>query len=218
MPKTGFNLLRPQVEPPTVWSKLYDYVVGTARVVVIFVELVVVVAFVWRIIIDVQSKNLDDEIRVKESIISTFAQAEREFKQIQKKTGAYDIIWTGTRSFTNNYAEINKYLPLSLHEFTIQLNKDTVYITGTANVSEIQSMEDDLNKSETFTKKIDNITSAGTSGSALASFSLRLTVDKLEYRKITDVITTTITPGAPSGAPVPTLPGSTIQPTIFTTP
>ncbi len=218
MPKTGFNLLRPQVEPPTVWTKLYDYVVGTARVVVIFIELVVVVAFVWRIIIDVQSKNLDDEIRVKESIISTFAQAEREFKQIQKKTGAYDVIWTDTRAFTNNYAEINKYLPLSLHEFTIQLNKDNVFITGTANVSEIGTMEDSLNKSETFSKKIDNITSAGTSGSELASFSLRLNIDTLEYRKISDVVTTTITPGAPSGVPVPTISGSTVQPTIITTP
>ena len=205
MPKKAFNLLRPQVEPPTVWTKLYDYVVGTARIIVIVVELVVVVAFAIRIVVDVQSKNLDEEIAIKESIIATFAQAELRFREIQDKTRSFETIWTKSEEFSENYAEINNYLPATLAEFTVQITADTVFVTGSATNEDIQRMEESLNNSTRFTKKIDEITSEGGAGNILATFTIRSDIKKKTFKELTLVATEEESQNLVSPTPTPSL-------------
>ncbi|MFQ5492958.1 MAG: hypothetical protein ACE5DX_02240 [Candidatus Dojkabacteria bacterium] len=216
MAKKGFNLLRPQIEPPTVWTKVYDYIVGSARVIVILVELVVVLAFVVRLVVDVQSKNLDEEIVVKEAIVKSFAQAEARYVRIQNKTGAFNAIWTNSPIYIQLYSEINGYIPNSAREMTIQIDNDKIFITGIAITSEIGEMENAFKNSDTFYKQeLDQLETEGVSDDTLGNFTLRAQLNELPMRELIDQTVL----DQPEVIPTPTLfeDNSTVLPTLTDT-
>jgi len=62
MSEQGFNLLKPQKTPPTLWEKIYAWVLGTARIIVIIVEIIVVFSFGARIAVDTIASRLDKEV------------------------------------------------------------------------------------------------------------------------------------------------------------
>ena len=132
--KKGFNLLKTQAEPPSVWTKVYDWVIGTARIVIIVIEVIVLVAFVIRIFIDLQGKELDKKIEQGEAILNVLKTNEADFRLIQSKTSTYSTIWNSTPDYSEMIATINASLPInvSITNLTISINKDTLTITGVA--------------------------------------------------------------------------------------
>lgn len=181
----GFNLLKPQLEPPTVWTKIYDWIVGTARLVVIIVELIVVVAFGIRLFVDIQERQLDDDIATKESIIRALQESETRYIKIQSKTGAFRDGWEETPVYTDVYAEINNYLPVDAVELSVQVQGDRVFASGRASVSEIGKMEASFKDSDTFKDtELVQLESKGSSSSELAEFSLRTNIREINYREV----------------------------------
>lgn len=195
----GFNLLRPQVEPPTVWTKLYNYVVNTARVVVILVELVVVVAFVIRIVVDVQSKNLDEEIQTKEAVVKAFQSSEFNYRKIQNKTSAFESIWTSALTFSELYSEISRYIPTDIKEIGVQITDNSVFVSGSAIVSDIGLIEAAFKNSPNFIRQeLDQVESEGSTTDVLGNFTLRADIREGKTRTIpTDLDTTVNTTPTP---------------------
>ena len=105
MSNRGLNLLKLQVEPPTVWTKLYDWILSTSRVVVIVVELLVVVAFAIRLVVDIQSKFLDREIETKETVMSQWREEEARFRKIQDKAKAFENSWILSTAYTEIFTQ-----------------------------------------------------------------------------------------------------------------
>lgn len=189
MSKKGFNLLRPQIEPPTMWTRVYDWVVGSARVIVIIVELVVVVAFAIRIVVDVQSNNLNEQIATKEAILQTFAEAELRYLSTQAKTDAYRDLWETSVEYSTIFAEILSYLPTTSQELVVQMStRSGLFVSGSAEVNEIAQMESSFKASQNFTRQeLDSIEGEGAIISATYAFSARFSEIPMKMFPVTGI-------------------------------
>jgi len=132
--KKGFNLLKIQAEPPSVWTKIYNWVLGTARVVIVTIEVMVLIAFVIRIVVDLRGKELDAQIERGEAVLDVLKASEEQFRIIQAKTAAYKQIWTNTPDYSDLIENINSLLPVntSISELTIYIDKEIITISGVA--------------------------------------------------------------------------------------
>jgi len=185
--KQGFNLLKAQVEAPTVWTKVYDWVVGTARLVVIAVEIAVVVAFAIRLIVDVQSAKLDEEIKSKETRVSYIRKSGEleKYNRIQTKTKSFEYMWTESQIFSEIYMNINRYLPNNFIEGSVSVDKTRISIAGKATVIEIERLEKNL-KNSAILKGVElkNIETQGSSPTELAEFSIIAHIRESEMRVV----------------------------------
>ena len=147
--KKGFNLLKEQVEPPSVWTKIYDWVLGTARIVIIIVEVIVLIAFGIRILIDLQAKELDSKIEQSDAVMNVLLTSETSFRQIQNKTAAYETLWNGTMNYSDVVNNINSLLPVntSITNLTIAIDQENVTISGVADKTreeDVRLLEENL--------------------------------------------------------------------------
>lgn len=117
-----------------MWSKVYDWVLGTARIIIIFIEVIVLIAFVIRIVVDLRGKDLDSQIERGEAVLNVLKTSETQFRIIQAKTAAYQNIWTNTPDYSLLLENINSLLPVntSISELTIYIDKEIITISGIA--------------------------------------------------------------------------------------
>jgi len=183
MGKRGLNLLKSQVEPPTVWSKLYDWIVSTARIIVMIVELVVVVAFVVRLVVDVQSKRYDEEISDQEAIVGQFKDAETRYRKVQDKTKAFEQSWILSAVYTEIFTEINRYVPQNAQELNVQVDKDQIVISGLAPNSAVGQLETSLKNSEKLQgTEVKQIQSTSNNPNELAQFVITTKIKNIKAR------------------------------------
>jgi hypothetical protein len=84
-PRQEINLL-----PKEPWEKgflgqLFKWVVSVGRYVVVFTELIVIGAFLYRFGLDLQLTNLRGSIKEQQAIINTFGDLEAKFRNTQSK-------------------------------------------------------------------------------------------------------------------------------------
>ena len=77
--KKGFNFLKPQIEPPSAWTSIYEWITKTAKAVLIVFEIAVILALVIRIFVDVQAKNIDEQIDTLETIMQSRSFEEQKY-------------------------------------------------------------------------------------------------------------------------------------------
>jgi hypothetical protein len=157
--KKGFNLLKQQAEPPSVWTKIYDWVVGSARIIIIGVEALVIIAFGIRIYVDFQAKELDKEVEVAERIMSNMGSNELKFRNIQLRTASYETIWTNSINYLPLLQHINDLLPSNaqIEDLTIVITKDAITIEGKAPKTQeniIKEYENNLKTRSTFLEAV----------------------------------------------------------------
>jgi len=185
MSKQGFNLLRPQIEPPSMWTKVYDYIIGSARLIIIIVELIVVGAFVVRIFTDIESNNLNEQIKTKEAILASFSEAEQRYVNIQSKSSAYEKIWEESYKYSTLFSEVNSYLPVSAQEYGVRFNEKTVFLNGKAPLREVSEMESKFKQSNTFSRQeLDQIQTEGSNTNVLGTFSFRADIENMDKKVI----------------------------------
>jgi hypothetical protein len=155
--KKGFNLLKSQAEPPSVWSKLYEWVLGSARIIIILVEIVVLIAFGFKVWVDIQGKELDKSIERSEAIVNAMATSEKEYRLVQAKTSSYKTIWDASIDYSKLLENINSILPItsSIKDITVSFDKEQISISGISpksKESEIKNLENDLKNNSPFLK------------------------------------------------------------------
>jgi Tfp pilus assembly protein PilN len=201
--KQGFNFLKPQVEPPSVWTKVYDWVVSTARVILIIAEIAVIIALGVRIVIDIQGKQLDEQIKNLQSLMDIRKDEETKYRTLQSHVQGFATAWTNTPSYAAILVAVNKELPLSATNIQVSINTNTVSISGYALSSELNVMEKDLKTSPLFTKSTLSrlevaSQTAGNIGVGFAKFSFDTTIVNLDMRVLptpTAEVTDTPQPG-----------------------
>ncbi len=185
--KQGFNFLKPQVEPPSPWSRIYDWVVGTARAILILFEIAVVIALGVRIVVDVQSKNIDEQITTLETIMSQRALEEQKYRDLQIKTGAYATIWTTGQIYSELFDLINEYIPPSAVQFNVNLEGDLIRIDGKASNADIKQMENGLKQSNLFKDtKLTILEVASDDPNFLSKFSFTSQAQNPKFRQLHD--------------------------------
>lgn len=155
-----FNLLKPVKPPPTFWDKTYDWVLGKARVVILITELLIVAAFVAKVIVDTQARTKDEEIATLRNELGFYSsQREPVFRDIQRRDSAYQRIWTNAAEYTEVLNEIYSYVQNPGLQLTVSAEKNRVSIFGYDDLSSVQNLETQLKSSPTFSSVfVDTLT------------------------------------------------------------
>lgn len=81
----SINLLPNDESDQTIVSKIVAWLLGTFRLMVICVELIVIIGFLSRFFLDSRNADLTDEINAKKALVESYLPFEREFRYQQLK-------------------------------------------------------------------------------------------------------------------------------------
>jgi len=178
--KKGFNLLKNQVEPQTKWTKLYHWTTSTARVIMILVELVIVVAFGIRVVVELQFKNLNKDIAVKEDVLLALQDNEIRLRTIQNRADIYKNLWDGTDYYSNVYTELTRIVPATVQELNVQIVENELIVKGYTDTATIEQIETGFKNSPQF--RMTELLNVETQGQSLDSFTLKTRFNNLPKR------------------------------------
>lgn len=155
MPKhvPSINLLH-KVNSSTSMDKILTWALSVGRWIVIFTELIVIGAFIWRFSLDIKLSNLKEEIETQKNHIKAFSSVEQEFRLVQKRINSVAGALNSQPDIKGIFSEFNKSFPLTtdLSINKLNWNKNTISISGEAiDEKTISIFENNLRSSEMVT-------------------------------------------------------------------
>ena len=116
------NLLPQEIFAKTTLGRVLTWLLSTFRYIVIFVEMIVVIAFLSRFWFDSQITDLNDEIKQKVAIISSFQNFEKQFRSSQTKLSLYDQLATQPQGLTKYTNTIFLLVPPDTRIISVSVN------------------------------------------------------------------------------------------------
>lgn len=161
--KGTFNLLKPYTPPPTSWDRVYEWLVGKARIVMIVAEIAVALSFVTKVVVDVQAKNFDDQIGSANFELTAFAaNLEPRLRHIQQKSQTYQRVWEGSTAYAAVVAEILGSIPNLSSAIDVRITDNRLSIRSDDRIEVLSQIEERIKASPTFSAvSISNLTSEG---------------------------------------------------------
>lgn len=185
--KKVFNLLKPKKEPPTAWDKVYGWMVTRARVIIIVLQVFIAIAFISKVVVDLQARTITEEIkRIDADIAFNFGSVEPRIRTLQQKSGAFVNIWKKSTSYTPVLKEINTYLNVNNPELTVAFSDNTLTITGIANRNQVAEVEQAIKTSSNFLNvELFEIKAEGNEVTqGIGGFGIRATINPTIVRKL----------------------------------
>lgn len=190
-PKTRriFNLLKPYTPPPTGWDKIYDWLLGRARIIMVIAEIIVAITFMAKVVVDTQAKGFDDEIKFQDFELQRFAvSVEPVINKLQNKAQMYQQLWDGSSSYADVLAEIHSYIPNPGSELLITINREEVSIAGEESFDALAQIEEAMKQSDTFSEVSVSQLNTDTSGPSGISGDYLLTATIAKVKNRTKII------------------------------
>jgi len=151
MAEKFFNLLTPVKKPKTYWDKIYDWVLNQAKLVIFIVEILIVIAFVLRVVIDNTAKERRenfDEIAIQ--IQNLEDNYEQEIRQTQRKESEYTKIWQRSFNYSEALSEIVNYVGVPQDEFAVRMAGGNIIILGYQDLDSLRNLEEEMKSSTRF--------------------------------------------------------------------
>lgn len=108
--KSQINLLPQEEFESSLVGRTLKWALSSFRILVIITEMVVMAAFLSRFWLDARKSDLGEEIRQKQSIISSQMAFEKDFKDIQARLAVFSELSEG-KIISETLATITSYLP-----------------------------------------------------------------------------------------------------------
>jgi len=196
MSLTGFNLLQNVDTPPDVWDKVYDWVTKVGRTLIMIVEVTVIIAFVSRIIIDTQTKNLTERVTADSQQLVSFKIKEGEFRDDQSRFIAYKTIWNGNSTYSQVLQDVITVLPPNIPDLTMSIRDNIITIDGTGDINAIGTFETTLKNNTAEFDDVQVIQVQDKLNTKQATFGIKLTVKQalLVKRNPIGTVTTNSSP------------------------
>lgn len=153
-----FNLLQPLKTPKTYWDKIYDWLIMRARVVIIIVEILIVVGFVGKIVVDNIGKNREqvyDDLRSQIDIVASSNEA--TFRTIQTKSDEYLKLWENSSQYGDVMEELSGYINFNTTT-SITIDGYSLTISGFQALDEIDRLENNMKNSPNYSEVLTNLT------------------------------------------------------------
>ena len=132
MPKQEINLLpREEFEKKPI-GKFLAWALSVGRYIIIFTELIVILAFLSRFKLDRDLADLNQSIREKQAIITAASKFEKEFTFLQARLIAIRKIKTEKASVTQTIALVSSLTPIDVAISNLKFGKDKVQISAVA--------------------------------------------------------------------------------------
>lgn len=128
LPKLGIhlNLLKPQSNPEKIFAKLVRWLLSTGRYIFIFVEAVVLLAFISRFKLDADIASKKEAIDQQIPYIESLKSYEVLIRQTQLKLSTIDTIKNSPLNFADILKRIANQTPGGIKIISINLQKKDV--------------------------------------------------------------------------------------------
>lgn len=151
--KKVFNLLKPYKPPLTGWDKVYDWLIGKARVIMIVAEIIVAITFVIKVVVDTQAKALEDEIQRKNTELAQFQiSTEPALRTMQNKVTVYRQLWNSATQYAPVLAELDSFIVNQGADLLVSINENQIIVSGEESNVNLELIELQIKSSPNFTE------------------------------------------------------------------
>jgi len=179
--KTEVNLLPQKGFEATTTGRVLAWILSTFRIIVIVTEIIVMIAFLSRFILDAQNSDLDDKLEEKSTLLSTSYAFEKDFRDVQKRLTIFSEMLKNNVSLSNYLTTIANSLPDNLFLNSVSFDGNSFSIEGTAlNEQNIQQFIVNLRGSNLFQGVNLNEISSDKNTENLLTFRLDASLQKTE--------------------------------------
>ena len=156
-PVQSINLVKNK-ETPFI-DRFIDWALTAGRLIVIFTEVVAVLAFVYRFSLDGQLAELHSSIKQKQNLVLALKPDENKYRNLQDRIGLVKTFSDKSTKTDRIIRDIINFIPsqVRINDLTLSKTKITVSI-NIASISELSAFIDPLkNYPEIKSVSIDNI-------------------------------------------------------------
>lgn len=163
MPAHQINLLQKEDFEKKPLGKFLNWALTVGRWIVVFTELVVILAFLSRFKLDTDLADLQDKIREKQSIVANSASFEKTFRSAEKRIAQIQTLENSQLNVNKILDEFQRITPSDVVIKSLNFKEKVLTITGTSlNESSLSIFINNLSQSPVFTQtQITNIMKGG---------------------------------------------------------
>lgn len=132
MPKKQINLLPQEEFEKKPLGKFLLWALTVGRWIVIFTELIVIMAFLSRFKLDRDISDLYDQIKQKQAIISSSSSFEQDFRFLQKRISEIQNLETKQIYVSSIFSAISAITPTDVVFSNFSYDEDGIRLTGIA--------------------------------------------------------------------------------------
>jgi len=133
--KKEVSLLPESENPNSFNSRLVKWLTTVGRVVIVFTELLVIIAFVSRFWLDRQNADLSEVIRQQRAILNTTKDFEDQFSFLQQKLKIIKDFYTNEPSYDSKINSLISSTPDNIIYNNLSISKDEETKKTVANLS-----------------------------------------------------------------------------------
>lgn len=116
----------------TTLGRILKWALSAGRYIVIFTELVVIMSFATRFTLDRQLTDLNSEILIKQSVVESYGDLEKDFRTAQAKIQEYSKL-TEQEPLLENFVYMSEVTPEGVQLTQMAINNSGITATGTTN-------------------------------------------------------------------------------------
>ncbi len=151
--KQIFNLLKPAKPIIPTWDKIYYWLSGTARILILFVEVIIIAGFAYRVIIDRQSNDLKDTINQSEKILNIYTQREQTIQTYQSQINEVNKVKASSNSFVNIINQLILQFP-DTKTSSVTFSTDGNFNISAISTKDVATQFEQLLKNSKLTKNV----------------------------------------------------------------
>jgi Tfp pilus assembly protein PilN len=113
-------------------GKIITWILGSFRLLVIIVEVVVISGFAARFMLDVRHSQLNEQIKRKLAVIQEYQQFEQDFRRIQKKQELFQTANSQEFKFSPIVSKIVAGIPPEVKLNSVKVDNNQIEIAGSS--------------------------------------------------------------------------------------
>ena len=130
--KTQINLLAVNQFEKSRIGRVVAWALTVGRYIVIFTELIVILAFLSRFYLDRRLTDLNEEIKQKQAVIKSFSELETQVNSIHQRTAVIASLLQDQLLTSSQLNKISRLTPPDVAFTTLRLDKSQVQLEGKA--------------------------------------------------------------------------------------
>lgn len=176
--KRSFNLLFAQNRQLDGWDKLYVWLSGTCRIIIILTLLFILFSFGYRFFLERSLNDLKDNLDTVSFRLKSYETRQTEIARVQSEIITYNESWKQFSNLSSNIDALLTIIPKDITDMNFSTSLVGITITGTGPRSKISQIENNFKNSSLFINVVlSSLTQAKSTGTtstdSILTFSLQ---------------------------------------------